>query len=56
MKKEHTFTALDKDEQRVNLIMKQLHEALKILGVFLAPDGNNEDHFKYIYKKVALCM
>ena len=49
--KEHTFTALDKDAQRVELTMKQPHEALKMLGVFLAPDGNNDAQYKYMYKK-----
>ena len=51
LEKTHQLTALDKDNNRVNITMKQPHEALNMLGVHLAPDGNQDQQFRYMYRK-----
>ena len=48
---EHQLTTLDKNNNRVNINMKQPEEALKMLGVFLAPDRNQEEQYKYMFKQ-----
>ena len=48
---DHILTAEDKNNNRVAMKMKQSNEALKMLGVHLAPDGNQKEQFRYMYKK-----
>lgn len=51
VEEEHKLTTMDKNNVRVDIKMKQSNEALKMLGVYLAPDGNQEEQYKYMYKQ-----
>lgn len=51
VKEEYSLTALDKDNNRRSLKMQQPHQALKMLGVHLAPDGNDNKQYRYMFKK-----
>ena len=41
----------DKDGERKLLERKEPHEAVKWLGIYLAPDGNTHQQAKYLYEK-----
>ena len=45
------LTARDKDNNRVKLRYTDASVAKKMLGVFLAPDGSNEEQIEYMHKK-----
>ena len=51
VEEDQQLTTKNKHEQRVPLQMKQSNEALKMLGVHLAPDGNQDEQYRYMFKK-----
>ena len=48
---DHTLTARNKDNEEVQINMLQPSKALNMLGVHLAPDGNETEQYRYLYKK-----
>ena len=48
---EHTISTLDQHGKRTPLTMMQPSQALNMLGVHLAPDGNETAQFQYMFKK-----
>ena len=47
----HELSCLDKDGNRLFLKYLQANEAKEMLGVFLAPDGNNDKQVEEMIKK-----
>ena len=48
---QHNLATKNKHDTIVPIQMKQPNESLKMLGVHLAPDGNQEEQYKYMFKK-----